>query len=46
MYYPLARRETPAGECANLDRRLVPHITGNASESNLASSLFIYIPYK
>ena len=46
--HPLARREAPAegrrpeGEGANLDRHLVPY-HGKQGESNLASSLFIYI---
>ena len=46
--YPLARREAPtagrrpAGEGANIDRRLVPN-TRDACEPNLASSLFIYL---
>ena len=46
--YPLARREAPtagrrpAGEGANIDRRLVPN-TRDACEPILASSLFIYL---
>ena len=46
--YPLARREAPAegrrpeGEGANLDRHLVPY-HGKQRESNLASSLYIYL---
>ena len=45
---PLARREAPtagrrpAGEGANIDRRLVPNMR-DACEPNLASSLFIYL---
>ena len=45
---PLARRKAPAegrrpeGEGANLDRHLVPY-HGKQGESNLASSLFIYL---
>ena len=47
-FSPLARRKAPAegqrpeGEGANLDRHLIPY-HGKQGESNLASSLFIYL---
>ena len=48
LHGPLARRKAPAegrrpeGEGANLDQHLVPY-HGKQGESNLASSLFIYM---